>query len=116
MAAVFIRVQTLGAVYIALTPPAVKLKDQATGEIATDRATGENLYTVQLAETVDGRAQVIKVTLAESKLPKGLVLGAVVHPENLVASPWARIFNGQLSDGVTYRADGLAPAAAVPAK
>ncbi|WP_405597769.1 hypothetical protein OG741_14490 [Streptomyces sp. NBC_01410] len=30
-----------------------------------------------------------------------------VRPVELFATPWARIFNGQLSDGVAYRAARL---------
>jgi hypothetical protein len=31
----------------------------------------------------------------------------MVRPVELFATPWARIFNGQLSDGVAYRAARL---------
>ncbi|WP_346074807.1 MULTISPECIES: hypothetical protein [Actinomycetes] len=40
-------------------------------------------------------------------LAAGLKPGATVRPVELFATPWARIFNGQLSDGVAYRAARL---------
>ncbi|CAL9480783.1 hypothetical protein SUDANB120_03048 [Streptomyces sp. enrichment culture] len=49
----------------------------------------------------------------------GLAAGVMVRPVELIATPWARIFNGSLSDGVAYRVARLelvqAPAMAAPA-
>ncbi|MFC8831422.1 hypothetical protein ACFT9I_39495 [Streptomyces sp. NPDC057137] len=58
--------------------------------------------TVMLME--DGRAEVLKITVPETGLAAGLKPGVMVRPVELFATPWARIFNGQLSDGVAYRA------------
>ncbi|MEU4002395.1 hypothetical protein AB0F32_07855 [Streptomyces albidoflavus] len=47
MAMTRIRVALLpSAVCIAGTDPVLKIKDQQTGEVATDRETGASLYTV----------------------------------------------------------------------
>ncbi|MFJ5025818.1 hypothetical protein ACIQAM_32895 [Streptomyces goshikiensis] len=61
--------------------------------------------TVMLME--DGRAEIMKITVPQSGLATGLKPGAMVRPVDLFATPWARIFNGQLSDGVAYRAARL---------
>ncbi|MFF3848617.1 hypothetical protein [Streptomyces sp. NPDC002328] len=65
----------------------------------------------------EDRAEALKITVPETGLPNGLKPGLPVMPVELFATPWARIFNGQLSDGIAYRADrvdlvgGPAPAA-----
>ncbi|OKI49090.1 SCO3933 family regulatory protein [Streptomyces sp. MJM1172] len=108
MAMTRIRVALLpSAVCIAGTEPVLKIKDQQTGEIATDRETGESLYTVTVMLMEDGRAEVLKITVPQSGLTAGLKPGTMVRPVDLFATPWARIFNGQLSDGVAYRAARL---------
>ncbi|WP_326597867.1 SCO3933 family regulatory protein [Streptomyces sp. NBC_01803] len=93
--------------FLLVTPAAPKIKDPQTGEVATHRDTGETLYTVGVVEMLDGRADVLKITIPQSGLAEGLAQSAAVRPVRLVALPWARIFNGQLSDGVAYRADAL---------
>ncbi|ONK12600.1 hypothetical protein [Streptomyces sp. MP131-18] len=90
-----------------VTPAAPKVKDPQTGEIATHRETGETLYTVGVVEMLAGRADVLKITVPESGLSDGLAQGAPVRPVGLIALPWARIFNGQLSDGIAYRAEAV---------
>ena len=55
----------------------------------------------------EGRAEIMKITVAKSGLPDGLKPGVSVRPVDLFATPWARIFNGQLSDGVAYRTASL---------
>ncbi|UCM91847.1 hypothetical protein LC193_15700 [Streptomyces marincola] len=95
--------------FLLVTPAAPKVKDPQTGEIATHRETGETLYTVGVVEMLAGRADVLKITVPESGLSDGLAQGAPVRPVGLVALPWARIFNGQLSDGIAYRAESVEP-------
>ncbi|MFE0858223.1 SCO3933 family regulatory protein [Streptomyces mutabilis] len=112
-----IRVALLpSAVCIAGTEPVLKIKDQQTGEVATDRETGQSLYTVTVMLMEDGRAEVLKITVPESGLAAGLKPGVMVRPVELFATPWARIFNGQLSDGVAYRAARLELVAAEAAQ
>ncbi|MFE6554255.1 hypothetical protein ACFVHS_38570 [Streptomyces sp. NPDC057746] len=85
----------------------LKIKDQQTGEVATDRETGASLHTMMVMLMEDGRAEVLKVTVPETSLAAGLKPGAMVRAIELFATPWARIFNGQLSEGVAYRAARL---------
>ncbi|MFE7129753.1 hypothetical protein ACFVIM_02735 [Streptomyces sp. NPDC057638] len=96
--------------FMVVTPSAPKIKNQETGEIATHRETGETLHTISVVEMADGRADVLKLTIRATGVPEGLAPGTPVRPVGLVAIPWARLFNGQLSDGVAYRADALKPA------
>lgn len=84
-----------------------KFTDMEKTQIATDRETGEPLYTVTLFVMEDERAETIKVTVPKSGLPNGLNVGVFVRPLDLFATPWARVFNGQLQDGIAYRASGL---------
>ncbi|MFD8331936.1 hypothetical protein ACFV42_04630 [Streptomyces solisilvae] len=92
---------------IAGTPPMPKMKDPEAGVVAVDRDTQETLYTLTVFLMEEGRAEQMKITLPESGLPKGLQPGTPVQVTDLFATPWARIFNGQLSEGVAYRAAKL---------
>lgn len=108
MAMIRIRVGLLPSTqFIAGTAPIPKVKNPETGEVATDRDTAETLYTLTVFLMEEGRAEQMKITVPESGLPKGLTPGTPVRVSELFATPWARIFNGQLSDGVAYRAAGL---------
>ncbi len=99
------------------TMPVPKYADAEKTQFAVDRETGEQLKTVTLFFMEEDRAEALKITVPASGLPNGLKPGLPVMPVELFATPWARIFNGQLSDGIAYRADrldlvgGLAPAA-----
>jgi hypothetical protein len=62
---------------------------------------------VNLVESLDGRAQVIKVTIPESGVPEGLAPGSAVKPLGMIASPWANSFGDQVNSGLSYRAEGL---------
>ncbi|MFH0243264.1 hypothetical protein ACGRHY_12725 [Streptomyces sp. HK10] len=86
------------------TLPVPKYADQEKTQIATDRETGQPLYTVTVFLMEDERAEAMKITVPKDGLPVGLKPGVPVRPVELFATPWARIFNGQLSDGVAYRA------------
>ncbi|MFD5326099.1 hypothetical protein [Streptomyces sp. NPDC127092] len=107
-------------IYITGTGNTPKIKNPETGEIATDRDTGEALHTVTVMQMSEGRAEILKITVPESGVPAGLLPGVMVRPVDLIATPWARIFNGSLSDGVAYRVTRLelvqAPAMAAPAE
>ncbi|MET9507042.1 hypothetical protein ABZX62_00975 [Streptomyces flavidovirens] len=102
------------------TLPVPKYTDQEKTTFATDRETGQKLYTVTVFLMEDERAEALKITVAADGLPDGLRPGVPVRPVELFATPWARIFNGSLSDGIAYRAAALElliPAAAgEPAK
>ncbi|WP_405821380.1 hypothetical protein OG705_16940 [Streptomyces sp. NBC_00838] len=101
------------------TLPVPKYTDQEKTTFATDRETGVKLYTVTVFLMEDERAEALKITVPENGLPNGLKPGLAVRPVELFATPWARIFNGSLSDGVAYRAAALellVPVAADPGK
>ncbi|MDX3841698.1 SCO3933 family regulatory protein [Streptomyces europaeiscabiei] len=96
------------------TLPVPKYADQEKTQFATDRETGAKLYTITLFFMEEDRAEALKITVPETGLPNGLQPGVPVMPVELFATPWARIFNGSLSDGIAYRAgrlDLVAPAA-----
>ncbi|MGW3057648.1 hypothetical protein ACWC98_17245 [Streptomyces goshikiensis] len=87
--------------------PVPKWADQENGVRATDRETGVPLLTVTLFLMEDERAEAMKITVPANGLPNGLHPGRFVRPVELFATPWARIFNGNLSDGVAYRCASL---------
>ncbi|MFE7277981.1 hypothetical protein [Streptomyces sp. NPDC057623] len=101
------------------TMPVPKYSDAEKTQFALDRETGEQLKTITLFFMEEDRAEALKITVPASGLPNGLKPGLPVMPVELFATPWARIFNGQLSDGIAYRADRLdlvAPASAPAAE
>ena len=62
----------------------------------------------------EDHADGLKSTVRRQASPNDLKPGLPVMPVELFATPWARIFNGSLSDGIAYRASRLdftAPAA-----
>ncbi|MFH8567580.1 hypothetical protein [Streptomyces sp. NPDC017993] len=87
--------------------PVAKWTDQEKGERAVDRETGSPLYTVMIFLMEGERAEALKVTVPQSGLPDGLKPGMPVKTVDLVANPWANLFNGQVSSGVAYRAAAL---------
>ncbi|MFH8566867.1 hypothetical protein [Streptomyces sp. NPDC017993] len=87
--------------------PAAKWKDQEKGERAIDQATGAPLSTVMIFLMEGERAEALKVTVPEKGLPNGLKPGMRIKTVDLMANPWANLFNGQVSSGVAYRATAL---------
>ncbi len=100
---------------VALTPDSVGVAgteallkvNPETNEPQLDRDTKARLFTVQLMLMQAGRAELLKITVPESGLPNGLKPGVSVKPVDLVATPWARIFNGNLSQGIAFRSSAL---------
>lgn len=82
------------------------LKDRNTGEIATDRETGQPLYNVYLTVFTSGdvRPQIWQVKVAGE--PKGLAQGQFVRVSGLIASDWER--DGR--HGISLRAGAIVPA------
>ncbi|WSQ10367.1 hypothetical protein OG604_22870 [Streptomyces sp. NBC_01231] len=97
------------------TLPVPKYADAEKTQFATDRETGAKLYTITLFFMEEDRAEALKITVPETGLPNGLKPGLPVMPVELFATPWARIFNGSLSDGIAYRASRLDLATPAPA-
>ncbi|MFE0186942.1 hypothetical protein [Streptomyces sp. NPDC058989] len=87
--------------------PVPKWADQDKGERALDRETNAPLYTVMIFLMEGERAETLKVTVPETGLPNGLKPGTPVKTVDLVANPWANLFNGQVSSGVSYRVKAL---------
>jgi hypothetical protein len=106
MARITVRPDLTGTTHMVAVPPTPKVRDMETGEIATDRE-GVTLFTVQLLETFGLQAQIIKVTVPQTGLIDGLATGAIVRPVNLVAAPWGNVFGGQVSVGLSWRAESL---------
>jgi hypothetical protein len=108
MARTFIRVHVLDSTNVMVgTPTVPKWKDQENGVRAVDFETGAPLCTLTLFVMEGERAEAIKVTVPQTGLPNGLRPGRFVRPVDLFASPWARIFNDQLQEGVAYRCSAL---------
>ncbi|NIY65387.1 SCO3933 family regulatory protein [Streptomyces malaysiensis] len=108
MAMTHIRVGLLPSTqFIAGTLPVPKIKDPETGEVATDHDTGETLHTLAVFLMEEGRAAHMKITVPESGLPGGLQPGMPVRVMELFATPWAKLRNGRLFEGVAYRAAAL---------
>lgn len=113
-----IDVATRNKVYMLALLTEPKINGQ-TGEPATDYTTGELLLLVSVLQTSEGKAEVVKMAVPESGVPEGLAVGTYVRPVGLVATPWARVNNnGQLAEGIAYRATAIevssAPAAPAP--
>jgi hypothetical protein len=98
-----IRVETSAATILLTEAPEPKVRDRQTGEVAKDAVSGEAL--------MDGESSLIKVTVPESGVSEGLVLGSPVSLPGLVARPWESVFNGQQRHGIAFRAAAVTPAA-----
>ncbi|MEU4116515.1 hypothetical protein AB0F71_18730 [Kitasatospora sp. NPDC028055] len=89
-----------------------KVKDFQTGEIAVDKETGAKLLVADVMFVLDGRAEMISVTVPETGLAKGTKPGALVAFTGLVATPWENNFNGQARHGIAFRAAAITAKAA----
>ncbi|MFF4653153.1 hypothetical protein [Streptomyces sp. NPDC001380] len=106
-----IRVETSSATILLTDPPAPKLRDRQTGEIAKDAVTGEALMTVGVVYIDEGESSLLSVTVPQSGVTDGLPVGSPVSLPGLVARPWESVFNGQARHGIAYRAAAVAPGA-----
>jgi hypothetical protein len=89
-----------------------KVKDFATGEIATDKDTGAPLVVADVMVVLDGRAEMLQVTVPETGITKGIKPGATITFTALTASAWENTFNGQMRHGIAFRATALTTKAA----
>lgn len=89
-----------------------KVKDFATGEIATDKDTGAPLVVADVMVVLDGRAELLQVTVPETGITKGIKPGATITFTALTASAWENTFNGQMRHGIAFRATALTAKAA----
>ncbi|MCI3225420.1 hypothetical protein [Streptomyces sp. NP-1717] len=109
-----IRVETSTATILLTETPEPKVRDRQTGEIAKDAISGEALMKVGVVYIDEGESALIHVTIPESGVTDGLVLGAPVSLPGLIARPWESVFNGQQRHGIAYRAAAVT-AGAIPA-
>ncbi|WP_326597344.1 SCO3933 family regulatory protein [Streptomyces sp. NBC_01803] len=106
-----IRVETSTATILLTEEPAPKVRDRQTGEIAKDAVSGEALMRISVVYIQDGESSLVQVTIPESGVSEGLVLGAPVALPGLVARPWESVFNGQQRHGIAFRAAAVTTAA-----
>jgi hypothetical protein len=106
-----IRVETSAATILLTEAPEPKVRDRQSGEIAKDAVSGEALMTIGVVYIEEGESSLIKVTVPESGVSEGLVLGGPVSLPGLVARPWESVFNGQQRHGIAFRAAAVTPAA-----
>jgi hypothetical protein len=70
---------------LVLATPVPQYKDRSAGIVATDRVTGAPLVEVPVALTVDGgQPQVLRISLPEPGVPKGLAVGQMVRASELM--------------------------------
>jgi hypothetical protein len=80
--------------------PTAQVRD---GQAVLDRTTNQPLWNLDVTVIGEGRAETIQLALPEGGFPKGLGIGAVVVPEQMVAVAWEK--NGR--SGVMVRARAL---------
>ncbi|WP_406201841.1 hypothetical protein OH807_22660 [Kitasatospora sp. NBC_01560] len=90
-----------------VVPPAPKLVNKQTGEIAMDRETGARLLTVGLTVADEGEANLYTVTVPETGISDGLAVGMPVAVTGLKARDWENEFNGQKRHGISFRAAAI---------
>ncbi|MFD9595575.1 hypothetical protein ACFWA9_22910 [Kitasatospora sp. NPDC059973] len=101
-----------------VVPPAPKLVNKQTGEIAMDRETGARLLTVGLTiadEGDEGDANLYTVTVPETGVSDGLTVGMPVAVTGLKARDWENEFNGQKRHGISFRAAAITSLVPAPA-
>ncbi|MFI6879657.1 hypothetical protein ACIBL6_40075 [Streptomyces sp. NPDC050400] len=106
-----IRVETSSATILLTETPEPKVKDRQTGEIAKDAVSGEALMKLGVVYIDEGESSLIAVTVPESGITDGLVVGGPVSLPGLVARPWESVFGGQARHGIAYRAAAVVPGA-----
>jgi hypothetical protein len=104
-----IRMETSGALLICVVAPQVRMKNQDTGEVRTDRLTGQPLYQVGVCYAVGRTAEVLRVSVVGE--PKGLVVGQAVKVTGLRAIQWEQ----DNRRGTAYKADAIEPGGPISA-
>ncbi|MFF2627856.1 hypothetical protein ACFVUN_19065 [Kitasatospora griseola] len=101
------KVDTSTAFVFVAIPPAPKMANRQTGEIAVDRETGARLMTVGLTIADDGEANLYSVSVPETGLSESLAIGMPVALTGLKARDWESEFNGQKRHGISFRAAAI---------
>ncbi|WP_329138623.1 hypothetical protein OG552_31190 [Streptomyces sp. NBC_01476] len=81
-------------------------------DFATDKDTGAPLVVADVMVVLDGRAEMLQVTVPETGITKGIKPGATITFTALTASAWENTFNGQMRHGIAFRATALTAKAA----
>ncbi|GAA5008159.1 hypothetical protein [Kitasatospora paranensis] len=108
------KVDTSTAFVFVAVPPAPKVTNRQTGEVAIDRETGARMVTVGLTIADEGEANLYTVSVPETGISDGLTVGTPVALTGLKARDWENEFNGQKRHGISFRATAvtsLVPAA-----
>jgi hypothetical protein len=92
------------AIVFVAVPPAPKVINRKTGEIALERDTDIPLVTIGLTVADDGAADLLTVTVPEPGIPANLGVGTPVAVTGLKARDWESEFNGQKRHGISFRA------------
>jgi hypothetical protein len=92
------------AVVFVAVPPASKVINRETGEIAIDRETKAPMMTIGLTIADDGTADLVTVSVPETGIPANLGIGMPVAVTGLRARDWENEFNGQKRHGISFRA------------
>ncbi|MGW3242352.1 SCO3933 family regulatory protein [Streptomyces sp. NPDC001070] len=109
------KIDTSTAVVFVAVPPAPKVANRKTGEIAVDRDSGAELMTVGLTIADDGSADLLTVAVPAPGIPsEGLTPGMPVAVTGLRARSWENEINGEKRWGIAFRAVAVTPLA-VPA-
>jgi hypothetical protein len=95
------------SMWLCTSAPEVR-SDPTTGQVRTDRDSGQPLYLVGVLVKVDGDRKGYVLDVQVPGEPSGLTEGETVLVSNLEAAPWER--DGR--SGVTYRAASIVPAPA----
>ncbi|WP_031476689.1 SCO3933 family regulatory protein [Streptomyces bicolor] len=106
-----IPVDTSAMTVMLIQTPEKKVKNRETGEVATDRQSGQVLYNVNVAVVMDGRPDAVTIVVAEDGIQPDLVAGMPVELPGLVARPWENDFG----HGISYRAIAVAAKQLTPA-
>ena len=80
--------------------PTAQMRD---GQAVLDRNSGQALWNLDVTVIGESRAETVQLSLPEGGFPKGLGIGAIVIPEEMVAVRWEK--NGR--SGVMVRAKSV---------
>jgi hypothetical protein len=105
------KIDTQTAVIFVAVPPAPKVANRKTGEIAEDRETGAKLLTLGLTVADEGEANLLTVSVPETGISEELTVGMPVRVTGLRARDWENEFNGQKKHGIAFRAVAITSAA-----
>ncbi|MEU8527877.1 hypothetical protein AB0C77_20135 [Streptomyces sp. NPDC048629] len=110
-----IPVDTSSALVMVAQPPAPKIANRQTGEVATDRETGATLMTVDVMFVMDGNAEILNLVVPQTGISGELAMGTPVALTGVIARPWENEFNGQKRHGISFRAVAVTPLTATKA-